>query len=742
MPTNLINQLSILKGAHRPDFIREETLADLFRQSAEKYPIKTALVFGDESVTYQQLDRWTDAIAADLALNGIKKGDKVGIWHKRGLELHAAILGVVKAGAAYIPVDREIPAERVETIFTEVEASAYISEDLLNLNFPMLSVRLQPSATEKIIVPEGPDPDNLAYVLYTSGSTGKPKGIPIGHRQICHLVRSEQSVLEIRETDRVYQGFSVSFDMWCEETWVSYFVGATLWVADNTTSKAIDELSDVLNREKITVLHAVPSLLAVMDDEISTLRLVNAGGEACTTQVLNRWSTKNRIFYNSYGPTETTVSATFAALKPGDAITIGDPLPNYNLAVVDEKLNPLPFGERGELVISGPGVAQGYMKLPQLTEEKFVLKTASLADLPGDRIYRTGDAALIKEDGSIEFLGRFDDQIKLRGYRIELGEIETKLAGLQDISAAAVAVKKDASEQEQLVGYVVTDGEIELEENLLRLELAKVLPSYMVPATIVQLTEMPRMPSGKVNRKALPTPESLLQNTNTAAEETLDLNAPLADRLLNMLRKTFPNKTIDLSMDFFDDLGGHSLLAAGLVSRLRREGGVPKASLRDIYLHRPLQKLAEVWEQQTPVDKKPERKFHKIKLSRYYACWLAQTVALGFIYTVFAVQIFVPYLGYYYVEEDTGHLSYAIITALVMFALIPFLFSLVSIGTKWLVLGKIKEGDYPLWGSYYFRWWFAKTVQRLLTVQFLNGTPLYPVYLRLLGMKVAPDAQL
>ncbi len=742
MPTTFINQVSILKGPDRPDFIREETLADLFRQTVKKHPVKTVLIFGDATLSYQQLDRWSDAIAADLAANGIKRGDKVGIWHKRGLELHAAILGIVKVGAAYIPVDREIPAERVETIFTEVEASAYISEDLLNLDFPMLSVRPQPSAAEKILLPEGPEPDNLAYVLYTSGSTGKPKGIPIGHRQICHLVRSEQSVLNIRETDRVYQGFSVSFDMWCEETWVSYFAGATIWVADNTTSKAIDELSDVLNREKITILHAVPSLLAVIDDEVPSLRLVNAGGEACTTQVLNRWSTKNRIFYNSYGPTETTVSATFAALKPGDAITIGDPLPNYNLAVVDEKLNPLPWGERGELVISGPGVAQGYMKLPQLSQEKFVLKTASLEDLPGDRIYRTGDAALIKEDGSIEFLGRFDDQIKLRGYRIELGEIETKLSNLQDVSAAAVAVKKDSAEQEQLVGYIVTEGGIKLEENLLRLELAKVLPSYMVPATIVQLPEMPRMPSGKVNRKALPTPESLLQNNNTTAEETLDMNAPLADRLLSMLRKTFPNKTIDLSMDFFDDLGGHSLLAAGLVSRLRRDGGVPKASLRDIYLHRPLQKLAEVWEQQTPVDKKPERKFHKIKLSRYYACWLAQTIALAFIYTVFAVQIFVPYLGYYYVEQDTGHLGYAILTALVMFALIPFLFSFVSIGTKWLVIGKIKEGDYPLWGSYYFRWWFAKTVQRLLTVQFLNGTPLYPVYLKLLGMKVAPDAQL
>ena len=476
MSTTVINQISIIKGADRPDLIRNETLADIFRQTARKYALKTALIFNNDAVTYQELDLWSDAIAADLSNNGIKRGDKVGVWHKRGLELHAAILGIVKVGAAYIPVDREIPAERVETIFTEVAASAYISEDLLNLDFPMLSVRQKPAVNEEILIPEAPEPDNLAYVLYTSGSTGKPKGIPIGHRQICHLVRSEQTVLNIKETDRVYQGFSVSFDMWCEETWVSYFAGATLWVADNTTSKAIDELSEVLNREKITVLHAVPSLLAVIDDDIPTLRMVNAGGEACTTQVLNRWSNANRVFYNSYGPTETTVSATFAALKPGDAITIGDPLPNYNLAVVDEKLNPLPFGERGELVISGPGVAEGYVNLPQLTNEKFVAKTAALEEMPGDRIYRTGDAALIKEDGSIEFLGRFDDQIKLRGYRIELGEIETKLADLQDVSAAAVAVKKDSSGQEQLVGYVVTEGGIDVEENLMRLELAKVLP--------------------------------------------------------------------------------------------------------------------------------------------------------------------------------------------------------------------------------------------------------------------------
>ncbi len=736
-----MSTISIVKGAERPDLIREETLVAIFSASAKKFPNKTALIFENRSLTYSELDKWSDAVAMHLASQGISRGDKIGIWWRRGVELHVAILGIIKAGAAYVPIDREMPAERVETVLTEVGANACFSMELLNVQCPLLLVVPKPEAGAIIELPEGPQPDDCAYILYTSGSTGKPKGIPIGHRQICQLVRAEQTVLHINESDKVYQGFSVSFDMWCEETWVSYFAGATIWVADNTTSKAIDELGDVLRDQKITVLHAVPSLLAVMEDNNPELRLINAGGEACTPQVLAKWAKPSRQFFNSYGPTETTVSATFAALKFGDIITIGDPLPNYNLAVVDEQLNPVPRGERGELVISGPGLSNGYVKLPLLTQEKFVLKPASLVDLPGDRIYRTGDAAIINEDDSIDIQGRFDDQIKLRGFRIELGEIEVKLNSIAGIISAAVAVKKDNNDQDQLVGYVVTEDNSCIEEALLRAELAKVLPSYMVPGTIVTLLEMPRMPSGKINRKALPVPEELTIKVPNGPEEALDMNAPVAHRFLAILNKIFPNRPIDLSMDFFEDLGGHSLLAAALVSKLRRDAALPQASLKDIYMHRPLNKLVETWENQTKTEKK-QRVFNKVSNFSYFTCWAAQTLSLGIIYGLFAVEIFSPYLGYYYVEQDTGNIYYAIGMAVLLFCIIPPLYSATAIATKWLLIGKMKEGDYPLWGSYYFRWWFVKKMQDLLPVHFINGTPLYPIYLRMMGAKVAADAQL
>ncbi|MES2275336.1 MAG: Pls/PosA family non-ribosomal peptide synthetase [Bacteroidota bacterium] len=740
--TLLIKPAGIIPGANRPDLLRDETLADIFRQSALEHANHTALIFEDQSITYAQLNRWSDAVALQLTQNGIIPGNKVGVWHKRGIALHVAILGIIKAGAAYVPIDREQPAERVELVMAEVGASACFSEDLLNLNCPLFTVAPMPDADEMIPATTGPAPDDGAYVLYTSGSTGKPKGIPISHRNICHLVRSEQTVFNIVDTDRVYQGFSVSFDMWCEETWLSYFAGATLWVADNTTSKAIDELADTLKQQRITVLHAVPSLLAVMDDDIPTLRLINAGGEACTKQVLNRWgASPNRAFYNSYGPTETTVTTTIGRLYAGDEISIGDPLPNYNMAVVDENLNLVPQGEQGELIISGPGLAVGYVNLPQLTADKFVDKPAGLHDMPGDRIYRTGDAAMIKPDGTIDLHGRFDDQIKLRGYRIELGEIEVRLNAFDGVSSAAVAVKKDAIGQDHLVGYIVLKDILNVEENLVRAELGKVLPSYMVPTVIVTLPEMPRMPSGKINRKALPVPEQLAITDDNQADEALDMNAPLEARFFAVLHKIFPGKELGPEMDFFNDLGGHSLLAAAFVSRLRRDAGMPQASLKDVYMHRPLKTLVDTWEKKV-IEQKPPRVFNKVKNWRYYSCWAAQSLSLLLIYGLFAVQVFIPYLGYYYVEQDMESKIYAIGTALGLFCLIPPFFTLIAIASKWILIGRMKEGDYPLWGSYYFRWWFVRTLQNLLPVQFLTGTPLYPSYLRLMGAKVAPDAQL
>lgn len=739
-----MSDLSIVLGADRPDLIRDETLPELFRKSAQEFGDHTALIFHHESLTYSELDRWSDAITDYLAAKNIGRGCNVGVWWQRGLELHAIILGIVKAGATYVPVDREIPAERVEVILEEVGAAACFSTQQLNAACPMLEAPPAPSESrlpgETVrAAPSPPAGSDCAYVLYTSGSTGKPKGIPISHRQICHLVRSEQTILQIQPADKVYQGFSVSFDMWCEETWISYFAGATLWVADNTTSKAVDELSDTLKKENITVLHAVPSLLAVMDDSIPSLRMVNAGGEACTAQVLAKWSKPGIRFYNSYGPTETTVTATMAALKPGDPIVIGDPLPNYNLAVVNEFMNLVPVGEAGELVITGPGVSTGYVKLPQLTKEKFIPKPDSLAALPGNVVYRTGDIAIINPDGSISMQGRIDDQIKLRGYRIELGEIETKLHDIAGVASAAVAVKKDSAGNEHLVGYVVTEGLVCIEENVFRMELSKSLPSYMVPATIVLLPEMPRMPSGKINRKALPVPDSLMMEED-AASETLDLNAPVPDRIMAVLHKIFLNRTIDPSMDFFTDLGGHSLLAAGLVSQLRRDAGLPNASLKDVYIHRPLSNLIGVWSERQETKTRSKRVFNKIPAARYFVCWVAQSIALLVIYGLFAFQVFIPYLGYYYVDQQTNNVLYPIFTSLGLFCLIPPVFTLICVATKWIVIGKMKAGNYPLWGAYYFRWWLVKTMQRLLPAQFLNGTPLYPAYLRLLGVRVASDA--
>lgn len=741
---------SILTGKSCPEFIREETIADIFRDAARQHQDKTALIFGDQKLSYRELDQWSDAIAMFIAAQGIGNGQAIGVWQSRGLALHALILGIVKSGAAYVPLDREMPEERVQIVLQEVGAAACFSDGAPVLPCPVFTVPPYNEHTDTTAVPAGPGPDDIAYVLYTSGSTGKPKGIPILQRHICHLIRSEQSVLHITAADKVYQGFSVSFDMWCEETWISLSAGATLWVADATTAKSIDELSSVLKEQQITILHAVPSLLAVMEDDIPTLRLINAGGEACTNAVLNRWSKPGQnVFYNSYGPTETTVTATMIALKPGDAITIGNPLSNYNLAVIDEAFNILPSGAQGELVISGPGVCNGYVNRPDLTKEKFLDKPASMAEMPGDRIYLSGDAVIMQADGSIDFHGRLDDQVKLRGYRIELGEIESRLQELEAVSAAAVALKKDAGAQDQLVGYVTVKAGYTFEEHIARTALSKVLPPYMVPLIVVSLDKMPRLPSGKIDRKSLPVPQALLE-VPVQEEITISPDDPLAERVMAALRHTFPGRDITPESDFFTDLGGHSLLAATFASWLRKEAYVPQASLKDIYTKRPVKNLILNWEQQEQKAQdrpsQPKEHFHKIPPLRYFICGLAQAISLLVIYGLFAIQIFVPYLGYYYVvaktESGTGNRGWAILTALLLFCLIPPFFSLLSIASKWLLLGKVREGDHPLWGMYYFRYWLVNNILRLVPSQFLNGTPIYPLYLRMLGTKIAPDVQL
>ncbi len=732
---------SIILGKSLPEAIRAETIPELLRPSFERFKDKTAFQFRDRTLTYAALDAWSNAIAADLQSRGVQAGDTVGVWYPRSLELPVAILGILKAGAAYVPLDREMPQERVQKVFSDIGVKVYFSDADAEVAAPPIPMPPQPAGA----VPPPPSnatPDNWAYVLFTSGSTGNPKGIPIAHRNICHLIRAEQDVIQIRPEDRVYQGFSVTFDMWCEEVWISLFAGATVWIADAVTVKALDELSDVLTRNAITVLHAVPSVLAIID-EVPALRLVNSGGEACTVPVLQKWGTPYRQFINSYGPTETTVTSNMDFCKAGDEISIGPPLPNYNLAVVDEQMCIVPRGEKGELIITGPGVSGGYFRLPELTAQKFLPNP--FPEIPGERLYKTGDAVVFREDGFIEFHGRFDDQIKLRGYRIELGEIESRLHAIEGVSSAAVTLKPDAGGQDQLVGYVVWKGEKPFDEADLRRQLSAFLAPYMVPVIIVALAEMPRMPSGKINRKALPVPASFQEAAAAQQTAVFDKNAPVETNLLRVLALVFPGKEIDLQKDFFTDLGGHSLLAASTVSHLRRDAGVSQASLKDVYEHRPLQALADFLTEKEAAKKAtaPEKKlFRRASAFQYYACNLLQTLSLFLIYGLLAIEVVFPYLSYYYfLTEGHSYLS-ALFSATVSYLLIPPTLAIVALVLKWLIIGRIKEGDYPLWGWYYFRWWLWKALKRLLPSQYITDTPLYPRYLRLLGVKVHPSAQL
>ncbi len=729
---------SFISGKVAPEFIKEETLIDLLKTSFEKFASKKALIFKDASITYKELDEWSSQVALYLQAKGVKAGDAVGLWYPRSLELTVSILGILKTGASYVPIDKEMPKERVQKVFTDINVTGYFSDTDAGIHCEPLTI---PTFNKNIEAPfsEIFSYENIAYVIFTSGSTGSPKGILISHKNICHLIRAENDVLQINSNDKVYQGFSISFDMWCEEVWISLFVGATIWIADEFTVKAIDELSNVLVEEEITVLHAVPSILAIID-EVPSVRIVNAGGEACTPQVLKKWAKPYRKFYNSYGPTETTVTSNIALLQEDDAITIGNPLPNYHIAVVNENMEIVPRGERGEMIISGPGVSKGYFNLPKLTTEKFLPNPFS--EIYGDRIYKTGDAVVFQENGFIDFQGRIDDQIKLRGYRIELGEIENRINQLEGIAAASVAIRKDSNQQEQLVGYVKLQTGYTFNEGDIRKRLSSFLAPYMVPVVIVELQAMPLMPSGKTDRKKLPFPESFTQTSHTTKELFFNETDSVSTKVIKTLEFVFPGKEISLKKDFFTDLGGHSLLAATLVSHLRQKANIKNASLKDIYTHRPLQAFTENLEKSQTETSYKRQSFNRVSNTQYYLCNLAQTISLFFIYGLLAIQIFFPYLSYYYfVVNDYGHAN-ALFSAFILYSLIPLIFSTFILVFKRLFLGKFKVGDYRLWGWHYYRWWLWQAMKRLLPSQFIVDTALYPKYLRMLGVKVHASATL
>ncbi len=735
---------AVLRGAIRPNLIRAECLAEILTATAQRVPQQPALIWGEQVVTYGELDVISNAMADALFSRGAAVGSVVGLFLPRGADLLIAQAGITKSGAAWLPFDAETPLERINTCLqsahaiglvtcrawlprlAELKVPAWALEDLLaDKQSPSLRVRSQPA--------------DAAYVIYTSGSTGQPKGIIISQRGICHFLRSENEILGVRETDKVYQGFSVAFDMSFEEIWISYLVGATLWIAPPTLVGDPDLLAKTLAREKITVLHAVPTLVSLMDNPLAGLRLINLGGEACPDLLAQKLVQSGRKVFNTYGPTETSVTATLAELKRGEPVTIGTPLPNYGLVIIDEQRRPLPLGEVGELCIFGPGLATGYLGLPDLTADKFIANP--LAANPGERLmYLTGDLARIAANGAVHCLGRADSQVKIRGFRVELDEITAALTDQPGVGAAA-AVVRSLAETDQIVGFIVPLGNQTVERSKLRHALAARLPSYMVPAHFELVNELPRLTSGKINLNALRVaPLNLAQTSDGEQNVPADEEAKI---LFSALQKIFPGCSWQPAANFFDDLGGHSLLAARLVSILRADERYASLSVQDIYRERQLAGIARVMAQQRRRKKSATTLRAATPLRRRFFCGLAQAVVIPLLILLHIADWLAPFFVYNYYTGDPGDtILRAVLYSLGTFVLIQLALFPVAIAGKWLVAGRLQAGRYPLWGVTYFRWWLASKFCELPDDHLLAGTPWMPIYLRALGARIGRNVMI
>jgi non-ribosomal peptide synthetase-like protein len=734
----------ILLGPVRPDLIRAEVLADLIEETVARVPDKTALIFGERQLSYRELNALADRVASHLIEAGVLPGQIVGLWLPRGIDLLVIQVAIAKTGAAWLPFDSDTPVERIAVCLDDANASGIVSCASFAPCLVHCGRRVWTAETLVTSAPvlrrKGILPSDPAYVIYTSGSTGKPKGIEISQRSICHFLRSENALLGIQDTDCVYQGFSVAFDMSFEEIWISYLAGATLWIAPKDVASDPDAIQRALEANRITVLHAVPTLLALFNQDVPSLRLINLGGEICPESLVARWVRPGRQVFNTYGPTEATVSASLAELHAHEPVTIGNPLPNYGLLIlstdVEEGLRLLRRGEVGELCITGPGVAAGYIGRPELSLLKFCANPwASSAE--HTRLYRTGDLARIEQNGCVQYLGRTDDQVKVRGFRVELGEIETVLTEQVGVATAAVVLRHEDG-IDQLVAFIVAENGSVLSSAALRGALSTVLPPYMVPGHFEMLPEMPRLTSGKIDRRGLkarplvpmPSGEGESDTPQTLAEE----------KLFAALSKLFSGQPIRRSADFFSDLGGHSLFAARLASALRADPQFAHVTVRDIYQNRNIGRIADVLAQAHEAPPPVDTRWTPPPAWKRWRCGVAQAAAIPPLVTLHMGQWLAPFFTYHFFTGDAGDsVPLAIAAASGAYVIATLLEFVLAIAGKWLIAGRLKPGRYPLWGLTYYRWWLADRLVEAAPTYILSGSSLYAWWLRALGAQIGRD---
>ncbi len=550
-------------------------------------PEAVALQYEGRTLTYGELNARANQVAHHLLGLGVRPDDRVAICVERGLEMIVGLLGILKAGAGYVPIDPAYPAERIAYQLQDSAPVAVLADAaglalLGTFDGPRVDLRspalqAQPSSNPRVI---GISPHHLAYVIYTSGSTGLPKGVMVEHRNVARLFSATQSWFEFNEQDvwALFHSFAFDFSVW--EIWGALLHGGRLLVVPQLVSRSPEDCYALLCNAGVTVLNQTPSAFRQLlnaqgeSDLRHSLRQVIFGGEALETGILKPWYARvanaGTQLVNMYGITETTVHVTYCPLVAADAqragvSPIGVRIPDLQLYVLDSRREPVPVGVVGELYVGGAGVARGYLNRAELTAERFLANPFSKD--PQARLYKTGDLGRWMADGSLDYLGRNDDQVKIRGFRIELGEIEAALAACEGVREAVVLAREDEPGDKRLVAYVIATPGQEVLAAELRAQLLLSLADYMVPSAFVALDAFPLTTNGKLNRKALPAPDAqaLVRRDYAAPEGTVEIAIAQIWQSLLQLEQVGRH-------DHFFELGGHSLLAVKLIERMRQVG--------------------------------------------------------------------------------------------------------------------------------------------------------------------------
>ncbi|MFG2811033.1 Pls/PosA family non-ribosomal peptide synthetase [Streptomyces massasporeus] len=692
------------------------TLVDIFDASVRSYPEEPALDDGTTSLTYRELAAEVERLRRRLGSAGVGLGDRVGVRVPSGTnQLYTAILAVLAAGAAYVPVDAEDPDERAELVFGEADVRAVIGA---GHEITAHGAGETPAAR--------PGVGHDAWIIFTSGSTGKPKGVAVSHRSAAAFVDAEAALFLTEEPigpgDRVMAGLSVAFDASCEEMWLAWRYGACLVPVPRSQVRSGADLGPWLVEQEITVVSTVPTLAALWEPEtLNDVRLLIFGGEACPPELTQRLVTEGREVWNTYGPTEATVVACASLMSGQEPIRIGLPLDGWELAVVDEAGEPVSMGGSGQLVIGGVGLAR------YLDAEKDAEKYAPLESLGWERAYRSGDLVKAEPEGLV-FLGRADEQIKLGGRRIELGEVDAALQGLPGVAGAAAAVRTARSGNQLLVGYVVTqdgwDHATAVEK--LRAEL----PAALVPL-LAPVEELPTRTSGKVDRNALPWP---LKDPEAGgpAEQLYGTEAWLAEQWTEVL-----GIPVAGAFDDFFAIGGGSLSAAQLTTRLRTR--YPSAAVLDIYQQPVLRKLARRLEKSaqdeearrtiTPVPRRAQAIQLLLLVPLFTLLGLRWTVALAALGNLLPAYAWLPTAPWWLLA----------VAAVTLFSP-PGRLALAAGGARLLLRG-VKPGRYARGGGVHLRLWTAERLAEFSGATSLTGSWLER-YARALGARVGPDVDL